>query len=384
MSRVTRLAVAALLLAPLTASASPPVAEKPKAIDLVVCLDVSGSMNGLIDSAKIKLWDVVNELAKVKPTPNLRVALYSYGNPQYGRESGYVRKEIDLTTDLDEVYAKLNALRISGGEEYVARVTQTGLKDQKWSDEDGALKLVFVCGNEPANQDKQVTLGEVAELARKQGAIVNTIYCGPAGGGDAGGWREFAVQAGGSYANIDQDRAKRDLAAAIKTPYDAELVKLGEKLNTTYVAYGMAGQRGAANQVAQDRAAGAAAPGAEVARAVTKANALYRNSAWDLIDRVKDDPKLDVTKLKEQDLPEEMRKLKPGERVAYLKKKADERAAIQKEINELSAKRAKFVADERKKQPKTEGEKALDEALREIIREQAKAKGFEVPGSGKK
>ena len=85
MSRAARLAVAVLLLAPLTADACPPVAEKPKAIDLVVCLDVSGSMNGLIDSAKIKLWDVVNELAKVKPTPNLRVALYSYGSPQYGR-----------------------------------------------------------------------------------------------------------------------------------------------------------------------------------------------------------------------------------------------------------------------------------------------------------
>lgn len=382
MSLAARLAVAALLLAPIAATAAPPVAEKPKAIDLVVCLDVSGSMNGLIDSAKIKLWDVVNELAKVKPTPNLRVALYSYGNPAYGQASGYVRKEIDLTTDLDEVYAKLNALRINGGEEYVARVTRTGLKDQKWSDEAGALKLIFVCGNEPANQDKQVTLSEVAELARKKGVIVNTIHCGPPTSGDAGGWREFAVQCGGSFANIDQDKAKRDLASTIKTPYDAELVKLGEKLNTTYVAYGRDGARGAANQVAQDRAAGAAA-GAEVARAVTKANALYKNSAWCLVDKMKEDPNFDITKVKEEDLPEELRKLKPDERVAYLKKKADERAAIQKEINELSAKRAKVVEEERKKQPKTEGEKALDEALKGIIREQAKAKGFEVAAAEK-
>ncbi|HVK16053.1 MAG TPA: vWA domain-containing protein [Fimbriiglobus sp.] len=380
MSLASRLAIAALLLAPLTASAAPPVAEKPRAIDLVVCLDVSGSMNGLIDSAKIKLWDIVNELARVKPTPNLRVALYSYGNPAYGQASGYVRKEIDLTTDLDEVYAKLNALRISGGEEYVARVTQTGLKEQKWADEVGALKVVFVCGNEPADQDKQVPLAEVAEMARKQGVIVNTIHCGP----DDAGWREFAVKCGGSYTTIDQDRAKRDLTTAIKSPFDTELVKLGEKLNTTYVAFGAAGERGAANQLAQDRAAGAAAPAAEVARAVTKANALYKNSAWDLIDCLKDNPKLDVTKMKPEELPEEMRKLKPEERVAFLKKKGEERAAIQKEINELSAKRAKFVEEERKKLPKTDSEKALDEALKGIIREQAKAKGFEVPAAEKK
>ena len=32
---------------------------------MVICLDVSGSMDGLIDSAKNKLWDIVNELARI-------------------------------------------------------------------------------------------------------------------------------------------------------------------------------------------------------------------------------------------------------------------------------------------------------------------------------
>src|SRR5581483_3726320 len=371
MSLATRFAVAAALaLAPLTATAAPPAAEKPKTIDLVICLDVSNSMDGLIDSAKLKLWDIVNELARVKPTPNLRVGLYSYGHTSYPREKGWVRKDLDLTTDLDEVYAKLTALTTRGGEEYVARVTQAALTEQKWADGEGALKLIFVCGNEPVDQDKQVHLTDVAAQARKQGVLVNTIYCGPANHPEVPGWREFATKAGGSYANIDQDRAKRDLAANIKTPFDGELLKLGEKLNGTYVAYGKGGRDGAEKQAAQDRAAGAAAPAAAVARAETKANALYRNSTWDLVDRLKEDPKFDVTKLKDEELCEEMRKLKPEERVAYLKKKADERAAVQKQINELSARRAKFVEEERKKQPKTEGEKALDEALKGIIREQ--------------
>ncbi len=385
MSLATRFAVAAALaLAPLTATAAPPAAEKPKTIDLVICLDVSNSMDGLIDSAKLKLWDIVNELARVKPTPNLRVGLYSYGHTSYPREKGWVRKDLDLTTDLDEVYAKLTALTTRGGEEYVARVTQAALTEQKWADGEGALKLIFVCGNEPVDQDKQVHLTDVAAQARKQGVLVNTIYCGPANHPEVPGWREFATKAGGSYANIDQDRAKRDLAANIKTPFDGELLKLGEKLNGTYVAYGKGGRDGAEKQAAQDRAAGAAAPAAAVARAETKANALYRNSTWDLVDRLKEDPKFDVTKLKDEELCEEMRKLKPEERVAYLKKKAEERAAVQKQINELSARRAKFVEEERKKQPKTEGEKALYEALKGIIREQAQAKGFEVPAAEKK
>ena len=81
-------------------------------------------MRGLIDSARIKIWDIVNDLAKAKPTPYLRVALYTYGGsgPDYPAQAGWVRKELDLTTDLDELYKALNAPKRAGSTEYVARV----------------------------------------------------------------------------------------------------------------------------------------------------------------------------------------------------------------------------------------------------------------------
>src|SRR5512142_1412404 len=89
--------------------------EKERPIDLVICLDTSGSMQGLIEAAKQKLWDIVNELGRAKPTPHLRVGLYVYGTPGYGAENGWVRKLVDLTDDLDSVYAKLTPLRTDGG-----------------------------------------------------------------------------------------------------------------------------------------------------------------------------------------------------------------------------------------------------------------------------
>ena len=64
-------------------------------IDVVLCLDVSSSMQDLIDSAKVKLWDLVNELGAVKPTPRLRVGLYSYGHRDYDAKRGWARKEED-------------------------------------------------------------------------------------------------------------------------------------------------------------------------------------------------------------------------------------------------------------------------------------------------
>jgi hypothetical protein len=94
---------------------------------------------------------------------------------------------------------------------------------------------------------------------------------------------------------------------------------------------------------------------------------------------MKDDKGFDLKSVKEEDLPDELRKLKPEDRLGYLKKKAEERAEIQKKITDLSAKRQKKVDEEQAKQPKSDAERALDEAVKGVIRDQAKARGFEAP-----
>jgi hypothetical protein len=216
--------------------------------------------------------------------------------------------------------------------------------------------------------------------------IVNTIYCGSGNSGEAAGWSKFAATCGGRYMNIDMNKATTQIV--VKTEFDDQIIKLGDELNKTYVAYGKDGKDKAANQLAQDANAKGAkgAPGAgaaaAVARTESKAGALYRNGAWDLVDRMKEKD-FDITKIKEEDLCDELKKLKPEERLAYLKKKADERAEIQKKITDLSAQRQKKVNEELAKQPKTDAEKALDDALKGAIREQAKTKGFEVPAEKK-
>ncbi|MDY3555465.1 VWA domain-containing protein [Gemmata sp. JC717] len=387
--RTTALAVAALVLGavlPLPADepkpAAPVKAAEGRPIDLVICLDVSGSMNGLIDSAKLQLWNVVNELARIKPAPRLRVALYSYGTTAYARDKGWVKKHTDLTEDLDEVYKELNVLRTGGGDEFVARVTKAALDEQKWSTEEGALKLIFVCGNEPVDQDKQVKLDDVAALAKKAGVVVNTIYCKYGHDGEIPGWAGFSESAGGRHVNIDQNKAAQQVV--VKTEFDDTIVKLSEALNNTYVAYGRDGKDRAENQKAQDANATKLAPGGAGAaptvaleRAATKAGALYRNATWDLVDAMKEKG-FDLSKIKEEELCDDLKKIKPEERMAFLKKKSEERDALKKQIGDLSAARQKKVDEELAKKPKTEGEKALDEALKSLIRDQARSKGFEI------
>jgi hypothetical protein len=371
LAALVALGIAAL---PAAADVAPKAPTPGRTIDLVICLDVSNSMDGLINSAKARLWDIVNELAKVQPTPNLRVALYSYGHTGYNPQAGWVRKELDFTTDLDLVYQKLTALTTRGGTEYVGRVCQAALDEQKWTEDKSALKIIFVCGNEPATQDPQVNLKELARKAVTRDIYINTIYCGNPNNAEALGWKELADLAEGRYACIDQNRG----TVAITTPMDKELIELGNKLNTTYLAYGSLGRERRANQLAQDINARQAGVQAEAGRAAAKGGGLYKNADWDLVDKLKDDPTFDIKTIPEADLPEELKKLKPEEREQYVRDMLAKRLAIQKQINELNARRQSYINEQLKKTA-TDGEKALDEAIRTTLREQAKKKGITIP-----
>jgi hypothetical protein len=356
--------------------AAKPAGQRAKDIDVVICLDTSGSMDGLIDSAKNKLWDIVNELAKIRPAPNLRVALYSYGNNGYDPKAGWVKKDLGLTADLDTLYQKLFALRTNGGYEYVTRVCRDAVRDLSLSKDKSALKLIFVCGNEPASQDPLVKLKEAADFAIAHGVVINPIYCGNPDDNDARDWRQFAALCGGRFASIDQNKSQ----VAIATPFDKPLAELGVKLNRTYVYYGKGGESKAEAQKLATKLA--KSQGAPVAanRTLSQNSGLYqgKNSAWDLVDRLKEDPKLDIAKLPESELCEELRKLPPAERSAYVKNMAAKREQLQKEINTLDAKRRAFIAAEQKRNPRP-ADRAFDAAINEALRAQAATKGIVIP-----
>jgi hypothetical protein len=367
---------AALCLTLLAGSINPLCAQdapaKPADIDLVICLDVSSSMNGLINQAKSKLWDIVNEFAKAKPTPNLRVGLYSYGASGYDPKTGWVRKELDFTHDLDQVNDKLFGLRTGGGTELVARVSKAALEQLAWSQDAKALKIIFVCGNEGAHQDKENTLKDVAEKATRQGVVINTIFCGPESAGAATGWRDFALLAEGRYAAINQDKA----VATVSTPYDKQIAELGVKLQDTYVFVGREAKALEENQKRQDANAKKLGGGTATERAITKATGLYRFRE-DLVERAQKNEKLELDKLADAELPDVLKRLPADEREKHIKELAAKRGAIQKEILDLNRQRETFLRDAAR--PGAAGAAAgLDDALRGAIRDQAKGKGINL------
>ena len=364
---LTCLAAVAALLAACDAAAGPAADDARRDVDLVIALDVSGSMEGLIESAKQRLWDITNELARARPVPALRVAILSYGKPSYGEQSGYVRVDLPFTADLDAVNATLFAFRTDGGDEYVARAIQTSLDTLQWSTNQDALKIVFVAGNESAEQDPRVALEQATATAARRGVVVNAIYCGGANDPDARGWQRVSANTNGVYASIDQRAAA---VANVATPFDEKIEALNAELNATYVAFGAAGERGRANQVAQDSNAAAMSPSAAASRIVAKAGALYR-ADWDLVDAVESGKALD--EIPAAELPAEMQALPPAEREAYVREKAERRQELQQQIGELAASRSEFIAEQSRD---SAGATGLDAAILEGVREVAAAKGF--------
>ncbi|MGQ0615204.1 MAG: vWA domain-containing protein [Planctomycetaceae bacterium] len=358
-------------LGPARADEAPAPAAPPpqRIVEVAICLDTSGSMEGLLDAARRKLWAIVNDLALAKPVPRFRVALLTFGNDGHPAEVGWVRVDSGLTEDLDLISQQLFALTTNGGTELVGRVVDAATRQLSWNPASDALKLLFVAGNESADQDREVSFRDACKRAIEKGIIVNSIYCGSPGHGDAAAWQEVARLADGQYMAIDQDNG----TVAIATPFDERIAALSVSLNTTYVPLGGEGELKKENQAAQDRNAAAASPSAASERGAAKASRLYRCD-WDLVDGVCRNG-LKLEELKEEDLPEELRKMTLEERRAFVAEMDRKRSEIQKEIAAIQVKRQEFIAQEMAKQAGA-GDQAFDKAIREALRKQAESKGF--------
>jgi hypothetical protein len=336
-------------------------------VDLVICLDTSGSMTGLIDSARAKLWDVVTELVRVEPNAKLRVGLLTYGTPSNSTAArGWVYRHSDLTTDLDSVYARMMEMCTNGGDEFVGWVLNDAVNTMSWSSAPNALKLVFVAGNESADQcSTQFNFRQVAREARNKGIIINSIYAGHHNTGVNEAWDQVARHGGGDYFAIDQNAA----TVQISTPQDKVLIELNAQLNATYVPYGDAGRAGADRQKEQDDNAAKFGEQTAASRVEAKATVAYENARWDLVDAVANEPDFDVAKLEKKDLPAELRKMAPQEQRAYVGQMQQRRAEVQRQIQQVSQEREEFVRDQRARQ--APGQEGLDDAMKKVIRAQA-------------
>ncbi|PWA11705.1 vWA domain-containing protein [Flavobacterium laiguense] len=346
-------------------------AENTK-IQVALLLDTSNSMDGLIDQAKSRLWNIVNTLTTLKysgKTPDIEIALYEYGNDGLAQQSNYIRQVTPLTTDLDLISEKLFALKTNGGNEYCGAVIQDATKKLQWEKESNNMKLIYIAGNEAFDQGG-INYKEAISDAMKNDIYVNTIFCGSSLEGINSFWKDGADYGKGKYFNIDSNLSVQ----YVSTPYDDQISQCNIRINTTYIGYGAKGSSKKMNQEAQDKNAQGVSAANYAERAVSKSKAVYKNESWDLVDRVKQDPKA-ITKIKKEELPAELQNKSEAELEVIVTQKTKEREAIQKEIGDLAKKRQHYIDAEAKK---TKSQDDLGNAINTSIVALAKTKGYTV------
>jgi von Willebrand factor type A domain len=341
--------------------------EQPE-IKVALLLDTSNSMDGLIDQAKAQLWKIVNELSYAKcenENPNLKIALYEYGNDNLNAEEGYLRQVISFSDDLDEISKSLFSLTTNGGNEYCGKVIKTALNQLEWGTNEDDLKLIFIAGNEPYSQGN-VSYKEASKLAHNRDVTVNTIFCGDYDQGISISWKDGADLTHGNYMAINHNEATVHIAS----PYDDKILELNEKLNKTYVAYGSAGRKKMEMQAEQDSNAMSYNKANAVSRTVSKSSRLYKNSSWDLVDAEKEED-FSYEDLKQSELPIELKGKSKAEIKSYVEAQSKTRIKLQDEIAALNLKRRDYVAKQN-----TNASNSLENAMLKVLKTQAEKKNY--------
>ncbi|MBL7789317.1 MAG: hypothetical protein JNL75_05730 [Chitinophagales bacterium] len=360
-----------------TNPAPQPDGNAPK-IQLALLLDCSNSMDGLIEQAKSRLWNVVNTLTTLKYNgrePQIEIALYQYGNDNLSSEKHWVQQIVPFTQDLDLISEKLFGLRTNGGEEYCGAVIKASTQNLIWNNQSNAMKLIYIAGNEPFNQGK-INYNEAIAEARKKNIYINTIFCGDNMEGISTFWQDGAVSGNGKYFHINSNEKVR----YIITPYDEKISSANDKLNKTYMSYGHEGEMKKMNQVRQDANASSISQSNQVERTISKSkSSAYKNSSWDIVDKVADD-KTFLENAKEEELPNELKGKSKEEKIKIIDAKSKERSMIQKEIAELAKKREAHIQEELKKTASKNSDD-LGKAIESSIQELGKKLGYKKDSS---
>ncbi len=347
---------------------------KPQ-VEIVFAIDTTGSMGGLIDGAKRKIWAIANEVARAEQKPDVKIGLVAFRD----RGDTYVTRTMQLTDNLDAVYETLMALQADGGgdtPEDVNAALTAAVNKMEWSVDKKVLKMIFLVGDAPPHTDyeQQVQWQKTAQDAIRRNIYINTVQCGMESETTAV-WKSIAHAAEGRYAAIPQDGGVR---VATTTPFDKELGQLANDLDETNFTYGKEAERKA--KVATRGKASAYAAEAPMSSSADRAVAKMSLGSGmkreeDLVSLADDvgGAAQALDKVAAAELPDELKGKSKEEQTKIISGNQTRRADIKKKIAELSKKRAAHLDADAKKAPKAD---SFDAEVNSTMHVQGEAAGL--------
>ena len=350
---ITTLRALALAALPFVVTFTP--AQARSTVEVAFVLDTTGSMSGLIEGAKRKIWSIATTLLDSNPDAEIRMGLVAY------RDIGddYVTRTYDLTTDIQDLYANLLQVRAQGGGDWPESVNEAldvAVNKLRWTAGGDTRRIVFLVGDAPPHMDyaQDTKYATTLAVAKQKDIVVNAVLAGAARDTERV-WRDIAQRGDGRFMAIPQDGGQ---VVIIETPYDGDIIILQNEINRTVIPYGpRALQKRTEDQTRQLSQVAAAAPAqaSDMASYINKRARLSSEAVTGGGDLVSDvaagRQRLDG--VRDDELPDTLRALPPKQRADEI----DRQMAARKELNEklaaLVAKRDAFVAAQRDRAPKT-------------------------------
>jgi uncharacterized protein YegL len=347
--------------------------DKPR-VEVAFVLDTTGSMGGLIQAAKEKIWSIASTMASAQPAPEIRMGLVAYRD----RGDAYVTRVVDLSADLDSVYATLMDFEATGGgdgPESVNQALQDAVEKLSWSQDDQTYRVLFLVGDAPPHMDYQDDVKWPVSLAAagSRGIRVNAIQCGQ-NPGTTREWRKIAGLGKGSYFQVEQAGS----AVAIATPYDERLAELSAELDETRLYYGDADdkEKQARKLEATEKLHSSASVTAKARRAAFNATASGESNLLGEKELVEDvsSGRVDLDAIAPEELPAPIKALPAAEQKAMIAETAERRETLKRQMKDLAGQRDAYLRD--KVDESGGAEDSLDHSIYRAVREQAAAAGL--------
>lgn len=344
-------------------------------IEVVFVLDTTGSMSGLINTAKEKIWSIATTMTSSQQTPDIRIGLVGFRD----RGDEYVTRVIDLSDDLDSVYAALMEFQADGGgdgPESVNKALYDAVEGMSWSQDSTAYQVVFLVGDAPPHMDypDEKQYPEILAMAAQKGIVVNTIQCGQMAA-TLSSWQTIAGLGNGRFFQVEQAGS----AVAYATPYDRKIAELSARLDDTRLYYGSSADKAKmrGKVEATEKLRRASSPAALARRGVFNASAGGKKNLLgenELVDAVASG-RIDLDSLDKAALPDVLKPLPVQEQRAVIAQVAGERRELERAVQALARKRDQYIAD--KVEANGGAEDSLDHQLYEAVSAQAAKAGLE-------
>ncbi len=351
-----------------------PLSHYGAKVEVVFVLDTTGSMSGLIQAAKEKIWSIASSMASAQQAPEIRMGLVAYRD----RGDAYVTRVVDLSSDLDSMYATLMDFQAAGGGDGPESVNQAlhgAVHQVSWSQDPKVYRVVFLVGDAPPHMDYQddVKYPQVLDAARAKGIVVNTIQSGNSRY-TSREWHQIAQLGGGRYFQVEQAGS----AVVIATPFDKKLAELSRQLDDTRMYYGPPEDRKQQHKKieATEKLHAASSLASRARRATfnaSKSGKANLTGKGDLIEDVINGG-ADLSTIDRDQLPESMQDMSVGEQEAMITETAERRNELQRQIRNLAEQRSSYLITEVDKLGGAED--SLDTKIYRAVREQAGRMGL--------